>query len=234
LTFTSFDEFGVAQSISGSDATSGAPARYGWLGAAQRSTEAIGGVILMGARLYSPSIGRFLQVDPVPGGSANAYDYCNADPVNCTDLDGHLPKWMRSAWKGVRKVAKVAWDESGELARKATDTKWGKRFEAACSLAWASVGTVCSLIYTAAYARQGRWKEAAITAAGAVAGKLGSMAVTRAGKAFRSRFSSQLVANGNASRTLMRNYDRAVRRISDYTSVIVGYRASYDARRALF
>jgi hypothetical protein len=31
---------------------------------------------------------RFLEVDPVPGGSANDYDYCFQDPVNCTDLGG--------------------------------------------------------------------------------------------------------------------------------------------------
>jgi hypothetical protein len=42
----------------------------------------------MGVRLYDPTAGRFLQVDPVPGGSANAYDYVNQDPVNGIDLDG--------------------------------------------------------------------------------------------------------------------------------------------------
>jgi RHS repeat-associated protein len=62
--------------------------RYGWLGANQRSTESLAGLTLMGARLYSPVLGRFLQVDPVIGGSCNAYDYVCADPVNATDLDG--------------------------------------------------------------------------------------------------------------------------------------------------
>jgi hypothetical protein len=42
----------------------------------------------MGVRLYNPYTGRFLSTDPVVGGSANAYEYCYADPINCRDLDG--------------------------------------------------------------------------------------------------------------------------------------------------
>jgi hypothetical protein len=42
----------------------------------------------MGARLYSPATGRFLQVDPVFGGNCNAYDYVCQDPLNAEDLNG--------------------------------------------------------------------------------------------------------------------------------------------------
>jgi len=42
----------------------------------------------MGARPYDPSIGRFLEVDPVEGGSLNNYDYAGQDPINNYDLDG--------------------------------------------------------------------------------------------------------------------------------------------------
>lgn len=35
-----------------------------------------------------PAVGRFISVDPVYGGSATAYDYANADPVNGLDLTG--------------------------------------------------------------------------------------------------------------------------------------------------
>jgi len=66
----------------------GATARYGWLGAKQRSTEALAGLTLMGARLYSPILGRFLQTDPVVGGSCNTYEYACGDPINSVDLDG--------------------------------------------------------------------------------------------------------------------------------------------------
>ena len=74
------DEFGNAQGP-----TAG---RYGWLGTKQRADDNVGGLQLMGARVYNPSSGRFLQTDPVPGGSANDYDYANQDPVNGFDLGG--------------------------------------------------------------------------------------------------------------------------------------------------
>ncbi|MER5309935.1 RHS repeat-associated core domain-containing protein, partial [Streptomyces sp. NPDC002773] len=67
----------------------GQPAvRYNWLGAKQRSSETLTGLMLMGARLYAPATGRFLSMDPVYGGSANAYEYGHGDPVNNFDLDG--------------------------------------------------------------------------------------------------------------------------------------------------
>jgi RHS repeat-associated protein len=63
---------------------------YGWLGSAQRPLEHAGSqaIVEMGARLYLPAVGRFLQVDPVEGGSCNDYDYVCGDPVNGIDLDG--------------------------------------------------------------------------------------------------------------------------------------------------
>lgn len=61
--------------------------RYGWLGAQQRPADA-SGAMLMGVRLYNPSTGRFLQVDPVSGGSANRYEYGLGDPVNKADPTG--------------------------------------------------------------------------------------------------------------------------------------------------
>jgi RHS repeat-associated protein len=68
--------------------------RYAWLGGKRRdSGDALAGIVLMGVRLYSPTLGRFLQVDPVPGGSANDYDYVYQDPINRSDLAGTFDFW---------------------------------------------------------------------------------------------------------------------------------------------
>jgi RHS repeat-associated protein len=64
----------------------------GWLGSVGREGGAGGGLIEMGARVHSPLLGRFLQVDPVRGGSANDYDYTNGDPINFTDRTGTDPR----------------------------------------------------------------------------------------------------------------------------------------------
>ena len=75
-----FDEFGNPKQSGG--------AKYGWLGGKERRTELPSGVIQMGMRSYVPALGRFLSPDPIPGGSANAYDYADQDPVNAYDLTG--------------------------------------------------------------------------------------------------------------------------------------------------
>ena len=62
--------------------------RYHYLGTRERPVEMPSGVIGMGQRTYLPQLGRFLQTDPVFGGSANTYDYTSQDPVNSNDLTG--------------------------------------------------------------------------------------------------------------------------------------------------
>ncbi|MBB5630197.1 DNRLRE domain-containing protein [Sphaerisporangium krabiense] len=77
-----FTEFGAARD------DTGAGKRFGWLGAKERSADPLGGLVLMGVRLYNPGTGRMLQSDPVTGGCANRQDYAMQDPVNGLDLDG--------------------------------------------------------------------------------------------------------------------------------------------------
>ncbi len=77
---TDTSEFGVP--------TVSNPEKYAWLGSMGLPTELPSGVIAMGVRSYVPQLGRFLQPDPMPGGSANAYAYTFGDPVNSTDPTG--------------------------------------------------------------------------------------------------------------------------------------------------
>ncbi|MGW4897651.1 DNRLRE domain-containing protein [Kitasatospora sp. NPDC004240] len=79
----------------GNPATGQSATRYGWLGGKQRSTEALDGIVLMGVRLYNPVTGRFLSIDPIQGGSANAYEYTYADPLNKYDLDGRAVRELK-------------------------------------------------------------------------------------------------------------------------------------------
>jgi len=56
---------------------------------------------LMGARVYIPALGRFAQLDPKVGGSANGYDYVNQDPVNFSDPTGNESEnWLTTGVTG--------------------------------------------------------------------------------------------------------------------------------------
>jgi RHS repeat-associated protein len=69
---------------------------WGWHGHQARLTD--NNIIHMGARPYHPTLGRFLQVDPIEGGCANDYTYVRGDPINSADLNGEgCPGFIKQA-----------------------------------------------------------------------------------------------------------------------------------------
>ena len=80
-----YTEFGSLET------TSSDPGQYGYVGGQQRSSETLGDTVVMGARAYNTQTGRFDETDPEPGGSANAYDYANQNPISQVDITGKRP-----------------------------------------------------------------------------------------------------------------------------------------------
>jgi RHS repeat-associated protein len=83
--------------------------KYGYLGSKERRTVMPSGVTQMGVRSYVPAMGRFTSTDPISGGSANDYDYANADPVNQLDTNGQLPEWVKNVRDYVKQQIESNW-----------------------------------------------------------------------------------------------------------------------------
>ena len=86
---TRFDPFGTPLTALPDKLPGSAEAGFGTVAGKLTDTLSAFGLIDMGARLYSTVLGRFLQVDPVPGGGVNAYAY-PPDPVNMNDYSGRV------------------------------------------------------------------------------------------------------------------------------------------------
>ena len=91
--------------------------RYAWLGARRRVTDLPSGIILMGQRVYDPALGRFLQSDPVPGGSCNAYDYVCQDPLDQFDLSGSCIILRCKTWHRIWRAAKGAVNQTRRVVK---------------------------------------------------------------------------------------------------------------------
>ena len=61
-----------------------------WTGQWDKKLDSTSAIIEMGERPYDPTLGRFLSVDPIEGGSLNNYDYAGQDPINAYDLSGTM------------------------------------------------------------------------------------------------------------------------------------------------
>ncbi len=75
----------------------GKPARYGWLGSAQRPTELESGIVNLGSHSYVPQLGRSLQPTETRTG-ASPYVLGSGDPVNESAVNGRytpgVPAWL--------------------------------------------------------------------------------------------------------------------------------------------
>ncbi|MFJ8473220.1 DNRLRE domain-containing protein [Kitasatospora sp. NPDC094011] len=184
-TVLDYDEYGQPRA--------GQPAvRYGWTGAKLRSAETPGGgLVLMGVRLYNGATGRFLSVDPVYGGNANAYDYVSADPLNRFDLDGRVC-WS-CGWKRAKSFASKTWNEN-----KQTIVTWGVGIGVAgvCTIATGGAGAAgCAWLggavggavgYRYGYSGQRSWGGyARASIVGSVTMRVGGGSVFRGWRFFR-------------------------------------------------
>ena len=125
LSSTRSTEYGVP--------TTSSPPKYSWLGGPQRPTELPSGVVAMGSRGYVPQLGRFLQTDPLTGGSDNPYAYTNGDPVNTTDLSGNFVEndYLQEFNEGEKELAVERRIAAEEAAREEAERKAEAAAEAA-------------------------------------------------------------------------------------------------------
>jgi len=97
-----YDPFGALRSGS----VPGNATTQRWVAAWNKKLDTTTSLVEMGARTYDPSLGRFLSVDPIDGGSCNLYDYVCQDPLNKYDLNGKCWTgfcWVKHSYQAIKK-----------------------------------------------------------------------------------------------------------------------------------
>lgn len=127
-----YEPFGIAtESVTfgtNSDPSNSSNESMGWAASPTRKQETMFSIPIMqmGARTYLPTVGRFLQTDPVEGGTANAYTYVN-DPINNSDYNGKwgwnsFVNWVSNAVRTVAKIIGTAVRTVVNIAKRVIDT----------------------------------------------------------------------------------------------------------------
>ena len=192
LKVTETTEYGETRTQPAAGSTS---ARYGWLGTHQRDSSTPGGLILMGVRLYSAGLGRFLSVDPILGGNADDYVY-PSDPVNELDLDGKKSWWAKQWSKAKRNYKKVALVGARVLSTASTLVSLCPLPQ--CTMASAAMGVAAAGAYLVAGQKETALKQLGATAASLIVGRLRIFKIRTVGKRAaapkRTQFTYQEVA----------------------------------------
>ena len=208
---------------------------YGWVGNNSKGTEHATGLVVnieMGARIYNPTLGRFLSVDPIEGGTTtNDYGYV-PDVINQFDLTGLGCSWynavcqVKTHWRGIAKAVVFVGGISAGFACTAT---------VACAVAVGAAAAAASYALGNAGTRKFRWAGfITSTAVGGAFGGIGFASQGFAGSATSNATEAGFWAQGAMNKYTVRALVPAFKAFAYGTAWITSFSVSYGGQAACF